>query len=159
LVDEPAANPDGLFEAAVDEPATVETPMQEEQKPEAMAAEPSAPSVEERLGVVEAAVNEIKTMIASLLAEETSEVEVEKEVEIPAEMSAGAAFEAVETKILSAVETKFEALSALIKSFGPVAPGVASEVIEPAKVTDFSELRKNPDAMRKHLVAQGILKA
>lgn len=159
LVDEPAANPDGLFEAAVDESATVETPMQEEPKPEAMAAEPSAPSVEERLGAVEAAVNEIKTMIASLLSEETSEAEVEKEVEIPAEMSAGAAFEAVETKILSAVETKFEALSALIKSFGPVAPGVASEVIEPAKVTDFSELRKNPDAMRKHLIAQGILKA
>lgn len=159
LVDEPAANPDGLFEAAVDESATVETPMQEEPKPEAMAVEPSAPSVEERLGAVEAAVNEIKTMIASLLSEETSEAEVEKEVEIPAEMSAGAAFEAVETKILSAVETKFEALSALIKSFGPVAPGVASEVIEPAKVTDFSELRKNPDAMRKHLIAQGILKA
>lgn len=155
LVDEPAANPDGLFEAAVDESATVETPMQEEPKPEAMAAEPSAPSVEERLGAVEAAVNEIKTMIASLVSEETSEVEAE----IPAEMSAGAAFEAVETKILSAVETKFEALSALIKSFGPVAPGVASEVIEPSKVTDFSELRKNPEAMRKHLVAQGILKA
>lgn len=159
LVDEPAANPDGLFEVAVDESPKVETPMSDEPKPEAMAAEPSAPSVEERLGAVEAAVNEIKTMIASLLAEETSEVEVEKEVEIPAEMSAGAAFEAVEEKILSAVETKFEALSALIKSFGPVAPGVASEVIEPAKVTDFSELRKNPDAMRKHLVAQGILKA
>ena len=163
LVDEPAANPDGLFEVAVDESAKVETPMQDTPKPEAMAAEPPAPTVEERLASVEAAVNEIKTMIASLLSEETSEatpeVEVEKEVEIPAEMSAGAAFEAVETKILSAVENKFEALSALIKSFGPVAPGVASEVIEPAKVTDFSELRKNPDAMRKHLVAQGILKA
>lgn len=158
LVDEPAANPDGLFEATVDEQKKVETPMQEEPKPEAMAAEPSAPSVEERLGAVEAAVNEIKTMIASLLAEETSEVEVQKEVEIPAEMAAGAAFEAVENKILSAVETKFEALTTLIKSFGPVAPGIKAEEAAPAKVTDFSELRKNPEAMRKHLVAQGILK-
>lgn len=159
LVDEPAANPDGLFEATVDDAQTSETPMQEEPKPEAMAAEPSAPSVEERLGAVEAAVNEIKTMIASLLAEETSEVEVEKEVEIPAEMAAGAAFEAVENKILSAVETKFEALTTLIKSFGPVAPGIKAEEAAPAKITDFSELRKNPEAMRNHLVAQGILKA
>lgn len=158
LVDEPAANPDGLFEATVDEQKKVETPMQEEPKPEAMAAEAAAPSVEERLGAVEAAVNEIKTMIASLLAEETSEVEVEKEVEIPAEMAAGAAFEAVENKILSAVETKFEALTTLIKSFGPVAPGIKAEEAAPAKVTDFSELRKNPEAMRNHLIAQGILK-
>lgn len=157
LVDEPAANPDGLFEVAVDEPPKVES-MKDEPKPEAMAAEPPAPTVEERLAAVESAVNEIKTMIASLLSEETSEVEVEKEVEIPAEMSAGAAFEAVEDKILSAVETKFEALTTLIKSFGPVAPGIKAEEAAPAKVTDFSELRKNPEAMRKHLVAQGILK-
>lgn len=158
LVDEPAANPDGLFEVAVDETPKVES-MKDEPKPEAMAAEPPAPTVEERLAAVESAVNEIKAMLASLVAEETSEApEAPATPEAPAEMAAGAAFEAVENKILSAVETKFEALTTLIKSFGPVAPGIKAEEVAPAKVTDFSELRKNPEAMRKHLVAQGILK-
>jgi hypothetical protein len=158
LVDEPAANPDGLFEVAVDETPKVES-MKDEPKPEAMAAEPPAPTVDDRLGALEAAVNEIKAMLASLVAEETSEApEAPATPEAPAEMAAGAAFEAVENKILSAVETKFEALTTLIKSFGPVAPGIKAEEVAPAKVTDFSELRKNPEAMRKHLVAQGILK-
>lgn len=158
LVDEPAANPDGLFEVAVDEPPKVES-MKDEPKPEAMAAEAAAPTVDDRLGALEAAVNEIKAMLASLVAEETSEApEAPATPEAPAEMAAGAAFEAVENKILSAVETKFEALTTLIKSFGPVAPGIKAEEVAPAKVTDFSELRKNPEAMRKHLVAQGILK-
>lgn len=158
LVDEPAANPDGLFEVAVDETPKVES-MKDEPKPEAMAAEAAAPTVDDRLGALEAAVNEIKSMLASLVAEETSEVpEAPATPEAPAEMAAGAAFEAVENKILSAVETKFEALTTLIKSFGPVAPGIKAEEVAPAKVTDFSELRKNPEAMRKHLVAQGILK-
>lgn len=158
LVDEPAANPDGLFEVAVDETPKVES-MKDEPKPEAMAAEAAAPTVDDRLGALEAAVNEIKAMLASLVAEETSEApEAPATPEAPAEMAAGAAFEAVEDKILSAVETKFEALTTLIKSFGPVAPGIKAEEAAPAKVTDFSELRKNPEAMRKHLVAQGILK-
>lgn len=158
LVDEPAANPDGLFEVAVDEAPKVES-MKDEPKPEAMAAEAAAPTVDDRLGALEAAVNEIKAMLASLVAEETSEApEAPATPEAPAEMAAGAAFEAVENKILSAVETKFEALTTLIKSFGPVAPGIKAEEVAPAKVTDFSELRKNPEAMRKHLVAQGILK-
>lgn len=158
LVDEPAANPDGLFEVAVDETPKVES-MKDEPKPEAMAAEAAAPTVDDRLGALEAAVNEIKAMLASLVAEETSEApEAPATPEAPAEMAAGAAFEAVENKILSAVETKFEALTTLIKSFGPVAPGIKAEEVAPAKVTDFSELRKNPEAMRKHLVAQGILK-
>ena len=75
-----------------------------------------------------------------------------------AEEVAGAAFEAVEEKILGAVETKFEALAALIKSFGtPVAPGVATEA-KAEQPTDFSELRKNPEAYRNHLIAKGILK-
>ena len=160
LVDEPAANPDGLFEATVDESEKVETPMKEEPKPEAMAAEAAAPSVDDRLGALEAAVNEIKGMLAALVVEEkTEEPEAPEKSEPPAEVAAGAAFEAVENKILSAVETKFEALTTLIKSFGPVAPGIKAEEAAPAKVTDFSELRKNPEAMRKHLVAQGILKA
>lgn len=159
LVDEPAANPDGLFEVAVDESEKVETPMKEEPKPEAMAAEPSAPSVDDRIGALEAAVNEIKGMLAALVVEEkTEEPEAPEMSEPPAEVAAGAAFEAVENKILSAVETKFEALTTLIKSFGPVAPGIKAEEAAPAKVTDFSELRKNPEAMRKHLIAQGILK-
>lgn len=133
--------------------------MQEEPKPEAMAAEAAAPTVDDRLGALEAAVNEIKAMLASLVAEETSEAPEAPEMpEAPAEMAAGAAFEAVENKILSAVETKFEALTTLIKSFGPVAPGIKAEEAAPAKVTDFSELRKNPEAMRNHLIAQGILK-
>jgi hypothetical protein len=161
LVDEPAANPDGLFEVAVDESPKVES-MKDEPKPEAMAAEAAAPTVDDRLGALEAAVNEIKAMLASLVAEETSETPEAPEApatpEAPAEMAAGAAFEAVEDKILSAVETKFEALTTLIKSFGPVAPGIKADEAAPAKVTDFSELRKNPEAMRKHLVAQGILK-
>lgn len=158
LVDEPAANPDGLFEVAVDETPKVES-MKDELKPEAMAADAAAPTVDDRLGALEAAVNEIKAMLASLVAEETSEApEAPATPEAPAEMAAGAAFEAVEDKILSAVETKFEALTTLIKSFGPVAPGIKAEEVAPAKVTDFSELRKNPEAMRKHLVAQGILK-
>lgn len=159
LVDEPAANPDGLFEATVDESEKVETPMKEEPKPEAMAAEPSAPSVDDRIGALEAAVNEIKGMLAALVVEEKTEPEAPEMAEAPAEVAAGAAFEAVENKILSAVETKFEALTTLIKSFGPVAPGIKAEEAAPAKVTDFSELRKNPELMRKHLIAQGILKA
>jgi len=159
LVDEPAANPDGLFEATVDESEKVETPMKEEPKPEAMAAEPSAPTVEERLGALEMALNEIKAMLASLAHEETVESPEVVASEAPGALEAGAAFEAVENKILSAVETKFEALTTLIKSFGPVAPGIKAEEAAPAKVTDFSELRKNPEAMRNHLVAQGILKA
>jgi len=125
-----------------------------------MAAEAAAPSVDDRLGALEAAVNEIKGMLAALVVEEkTEEPEAPEMSEPPAEVAAGAAFEAVENKILSAVETKFEALTTLIKSFGPVAPGIKAEEAAPAKVTDFSELRKNPEAMRKHLVAQGILKA
>jgi hypothetical protein len=166
LVDEPAANPDGLFEAPVDDAQTSETPMKEEPKPEAMAEAP-APTVEERLATVEASISEIKGMLTALLTEETTEApetEVEVEKEMPAAMSAkaeevaGAAFEAVEEKILGAVETKFEALAALIKSFGtPVAPGVATEA-KADQPTDFSELRKNPEAYRNHLIAKGILK-
>jgi len=166
LVDEPAANPDGLFEAPVDDAQTSETPMKEEPKPEAMAEAP-APTVEERLATVEASISEIKGMLTALLTEETTEApEAEMGKPMPeeaamsakAEEVAGAAFEAVEEKILGAVETKFEALAALIKSFGtPVAPGVATEA-KADQPTDFSELRKNPEAYRNHLIAKGILK-
>lgn len=166
LVDEPAANPDGLFEAPVDDAQTSETPMKEEPKPEAMAEAP-APTVEERLATVEASISEIKGMLQALLTEETTEApEAEMGKTMPeeaamsakAEEVAGVAFEAVEEKILGAVETKFEALAALIKSFGtPVAPGVATEV-KADQPTDFSELRKNPEAYRNHLIAKGILK-
>jgi hypothetical protein len=166
LVDEPAANPDGLFEAAVDETQKGENPMKEEPTPEPMAEAP-APTVEERLATVEAAISEIKGMLTALLTEETTEAPETPEAEAPAQETAmsakaeevaGAAFEAVEEKILGAVETKFEALAALIKSFGtPVAPGVATEA-KADQPTDFSELRKNPEAYRTHLIAKGILK-
>jgi hypothetical protein len=150
FVDEPAANPDGLFESSVDETTNCEEQMKTEDKPTEKMAE--GPSVEERLGALESALAEIKTMLASLVGEEKTESESE------AEMKAGADFEAVETKILNAVETKFEALTTLIKSFGPVAPGVNAEQVN-TNVSDFTELRKNNDAMRKYLIAKGVLKA
>ena len=165
LVDEPAANPDGLFEAAVDDTQKGERQMKEEPTPAPMAEAP-APTVEDRLATVEAAISEIKGMLTALLTEETTEAP-EAEAPAPAQETAmsakaeevaGAAFEAVEEKILGAVETKFEALAALIKSFGtPVAPGVATEA-KAEQPTDFSELRKNPEAYRNHLIAKGILK-
>lgn len=165
LVDEPAANPDGLFEEKpMDAPAadvtTKTEPMTED--PEKM----EAPTPEDRLAALEAAVGEIKAMLASLMAEESTETEMGAKPEAPAtpeppakpEEQAGQAFEAIETKILGAVETRFEALATLIKSMGaPIAHGASGESNKPAEI-NFSELRKSPAAYRAHLIERGILK-
>lgn len=165
LVDEPAANPDGLFkEKPMDAPAadvtTKTAPMTE--NPEKM----EAPTPEDRLAALEAAVGEIKAMLASLMAEESTETEMGAKPEAPAtpeppakpEEQAGQAFEAIETKILGAVETRFEALATLIKSMGaPIAHGASAESNKPAEI-NFSELRKSPAAYRAHLIERGILK-
>lgn len=167
LVDEPAANPDGLFEEKpMDAPAadvtTKAEPMTE--NPEKM----EAPTPEDRLAALESAVGEIKAMLASLMAEESTETEAEMgaKPEAPAmpeppakpEEQAGQAFEAIETKILGAVETRFEALATLIKSMGaPVAHGATGDSQKPAEMS-FSELRKSPAAYRAHLIERGILK-
>jgi hypothetical protein len=160
LVDEPAANPDGLFEEKpIDAPAADVTtnaePMTE--NPEKM----EAPTPEDRIAALEAAIGEIKSMLASLVAEESSETEMAAKPEPAAEpeQKAGEAFEAIESKILGTVETRFEALATLIKSMGaPVAHGAAGDATKPSSPINFAELRKSDAAMRSHLIERGILK-
>lgn len=160
LVDEPAANPDGLFEEKpIDAPAADVTtnaePMTED--PEKM----EAPTPEDRIAALEAAIGEIKAMLASLVAEEKAETEMAAKPEPAAEpeQKAGEAFEAIESKILGTVETRFEALATLIKSMGaPVAHGAAGDTTKPSSPINFAELRKSDAAMRSHLIERGILK-
>jgi hypothetical protein len=160
LVDEPAANPDGLFEEKpIDAPlADVTTnaePMTDH--PEKM----EAPTPEDRIAALEAAIGEIKSMLASLVAEEKTETEMAAKPEPAAEpeQKAGEAFEAIESKILGTVETRFEALATLIKSMGaPVAHGAAGDTTKPSSPINFAELRKSDAAMRSHLIERGILK-
>lgn len=160
LVDEPAANPDGLFEEKpIDAPpADVTTnaePMTD--NPEKM----EAPTPEDRIAALEAAIGEIKAMLASLVSEEKTETEMAAKPEPAAEpeQKAGEAFEAIESKILGTVETRFEALATLIKSMGaPVAHGAAGDTTKPSSPINFAELRKSDAAMRSHLIERGILK-
>lgn len=166
LVDEPAANPDGLFEekpmdAPIADVTTAPEPMTD--NPEKM----EAPTPEDRLAALEAAVGEIKAMLAALTAEESTESEPAAEMSTPEpapapepapEEQAGKAFEAVEAKILGAVDTRFEALATLIKSMGaPIAHGATGDSTKPAEIS-FAELRKSPAAYRAHLIERGILK-
>lgn len=157
LVDEPAANPDGLFEekpiAAIElgvktEPQAMPT---DPEKPEQM----QAPTADERLTALESAIAEIKGMLAGLAKEEQTEAPESTEMG-KAEEQAGKAFESIEGKILANFESRFEALTTLIKSIGsPVAPGVAAEKSLP---TTFTEMRKQPEVMRQHLIERGIFK-
>jgi hypothetical protein len=163
LVDEPAANPDGLFEEKPidDSQGSVKT------DPEPMPTDPekpATPTADERLAALEAAVGEIKAMLTALTVEEKTESVIEGEMGAKPEPGAkpedqaGAAFEAIEGKLLSAVETRFEALATLIKSMGaPVAHGATNDGTKPTPL-NFSELRKSPAAMRAHLIERGILK-
>jgi hypothetical protein len=166
LVDEPAANPDGLFE----EKPMDATPADVTTAPEPMTENPEkmeAPTPEDRLAALEAAVGEIKAMLAALTAEESTEAEPAAEMGTPEpapapepapEEQAGKAFEAVEAKILGAVDTRFEALATLIKSMGaPIAHGATGDSAKPAEIS-FAELRKSPAAYRAHLIERGILK-
>jgi hypothetical protein len=152
LVDEPAANPAGLFNVAPETNSSYNDSADfMDTKETTKCAEPT---VEERLTQIESTIADIQSILAAL---NTAEKADEPEVHDGADMSAK--IDSLETRLSSAFDAKFDAIATLIKSFGtPVAPGIAVESAKDEKdsPTDFSELRKNPEAYRKHLIAKGI---
>ena len=161
LVDEPAANPTGLFEEKpLDAPKDDGTT-----DPQQLATMPDQPAPEDKIAMLESALAtmgeqlaKIAASVESLLAEEKAEVEPVVEMGKKEEPMDGS-FAAIEEKLVSAFEAKFEALAALVKSAGaPAAPGVQPDAAPETKLS-FSDLQKDPAAYRAHLIKLGIFKS